>query len=1058
MNIDESILSKIYMSQNYDPQPLEPEKKVDNTKGSGSKPEVEKSLEDRSVFQIGENEYDLTSENFRIGLYNFMKSQGNSKIDFAKIRQRLNLTTEGKAGGTIKTIDARSVINEVFAQPKNVQKRVGEVLAGVVDFPKDVRNAICNAVWRQRDNPGIRKFLQSGGSLQDLAAICKLTLESLEAHGAKDFASLMAKSYLKGFTLGTHSSPIAFDLKFEKSYEEDQAFYREQNGVEDRKSLELQSLKRDTDEALAKLENDTKDLLPASDKEGLTVGDKYMKSKYEDAKKDLQRHCASRNEKLTNANADDLKKLSDHNFKDELTKKVDEWVNKMKEFQELAQKLDQLAKFTPDYGKVCGEAPADSKEKANYDRARSKFEADYKQATTSAEGDMCKYLNELKGNDVSDESLKKIWTAHYQNATQQIENEEPKEKKEKPVENVGEKGEVKNEKIDEKKKKNEKIDKNNEVDLDGWYLVDGEKLVEENSNVNKQNNENPKEYPNENKLAKFVSNGVFKENYLDCIKDEDAEKTFRDVIIPNLPNLKNRLAELRQKTMDALGFDKKLEPWLMKENPRFDMDSTSFFDSVYSERTKFGGKKVEDVVNMILSKCQIGYHVNYIRKEGGDKPILRKEGGDKPIQYKIIVGERLYDDNDNNNKLTKIYVDNSDAFFGQLIQISGTMNGYEAKVIDSQVKDLVDKQDQIEKLNSFFKDFVGKFLNDLDATVDEKVKSLDGFTENERSEISGMIRKAVTNPIVDAKEKNIWDIEPTALMRNFVGLCVERQVKSADDVKKVVQGIIDKQLEAHFVLKDNDPKVNGLIKDGETMNQDENVSPKDVIELAVENQKGLKQKGANNCFMVSIVNALLGNEKGQKILKNCFCNEDGKYHFKDQKGKTMELTAEEVGVWVGKHEELAKMSKLEQTIWAAWLKAQFETPDKYDLDKLEKNAPGAQCEASDVAFLFGLGEVKDEKEDIDGVSIPESKLGKWVNVKNHLASGNIAIVHQGVVGSGHYEAVTGAESGNDEKFFTCCDSSGSDKRFGFGELQSEKEKNNPGLRRIIRLTLPEIVA
>ena len=1030
MNINENILGQIYMSQHYDAQPLEPEKKVDNTKGSGSKPEVEKSLEDRSVFQIDDNEYDLTSENFRIGLYNFMKSQGNSKIDFAKIRQRLNLTTEGKAGGTIKTIDARSVINEVFAQPKNVQKKVGEVLAGVVDFPKDVRNAICNAVWRQRDNPGIRKFLQSGGSLQDLAAICKLTLESLEAHGAKDFASLMAKSYLKGFTLGTHSSPIAFDLKFEKSYEEDQAFYREQNGVEDRKSLELQSLKRDTDEALAKLENDTKDLLPASDKEGLTVGDKYMKSKYEDAKKDLQRHCASRNEKLTNANADDLKKLSDHNFKDELTKKVDEWVNKMKEFQELAKTLEQLAKFTPDYGKVCGEASADSKEKANYDRARSKFEADYKQATTSAEGDMCKYLNELKGNDVSDESLKKIWTAHYQNATQQIENEEPKEKKEKPVENVGEKGEVKNDKVEENKKKNE------EIDISDWLIVNEEDL-------------------GGNKLDAFLENGVFKKQFIRDMRsgedlksyNEEVNEKFRKEIFQNWPSLKRRLEDLRKETMTALGIKLELKSWFMKENPCFDMESPGFLEIVRQMKGKFVGNEVKTVEDMILSKCRIKDTVSYVPKDGNGFA----------NSYYIIVGKRPNSDND---CFKNIYVSDFQSYTDKIEELRNNVpQGYTMGDFDSTVQDQVNKSNKIAKLNEFFKNFVSQFGEKLGGEVDQAVQSkCVGFTEQERSEISGMIRKAVTKPIQDAKEKNIWDIDPKAFMSNFVRLCVERPVKSADDVKKVVQGIIDKQLEAHFVLKDNGPKVNGLIKDGETMNQDENVSPKDVIELAVENHKGLKQKGANNCFMVSIVNALLGNERGQKILKNCFCNSDGKYHFKDQKGKTMELTADEVEVWVGKHEELAKMSKLEQTIWAAWLKAQFETPDKYDLDKLGMNAPGAQCEASDVAFLFGLGEVKDEKEDIDGVSIPESKLGKWVNVKNHLASGNIAIVHQGVVGSGHYEAVTGAESGNDEKFFTCCDSSGSDKRFGFGELQSEKEKNNPGLRRIIRLTLPEVVS
>ena len=417
MRIDDNILSQIYMSQNYDAQPLESEeKKVKDPKAGGQKTEGEKPLEDRVIVQIGKEEknFNLASADFRIGLYNFLKEKDGLKDELAMIRQRLNLTENGEAApDENKKIDTRSVINEIFARPENVNSKINDALMGVVKFPKDVRTEILHAIWRQRDNPGIRKFLQTGGSSQDLAAICKLTLDSMEAHSRKDFAHRMVMSYLKGFTLGTISSPIAFSAEFEKSFEEDQVFREERKGVEDRRTVELKSLEVATEEALAELEDKTQTLLPKSDEKEPTVGDKYLKGQYDDVKKGLQRFCASRKTKLESADAEGMEKLLSDDFKKELGEKVSKSIKDMNDFHQRAKQLDLLAEFKPDFGKVCGAKPNDPLELAYYEKARHQFEADYKDATEKAEGDMWKHLNNLTKNDLKNESLKTIWDNHY---------------------------------------------------------------------------------------------------------------------------------------------------------------------------------------------------------------------------------------------------------------------------------------------------------------------------------------------------------------------------------------------------------------------------------------------------------------------------------------------------------------------------------------------------------------------------------------------------------------------------------------------------------------------
>ena len=1111
MNINEKILGQIYMSPNYDAQPLETEKKIDNPETSGSKPEGAKPLEDRTIFQIGDTKCDLASDNFRIGLYNFVKEQGGLKDELATIRQRLNLTEKGDArSDPNKKIDTRSVINEVFAQSSNVRAKVDAVLAGVVNFSEDVKKEICDAIWRQRDNPDIHRFLQSGGNAYDLAAICKLTLDSMKERGFADFAHRMVMSYLKGFTLGMSDSPIRFDKEFEKSFEEDQLFREERTGIEDRRLVELQGLRTSAEEALAKLENDTKDLLPASDKKVLSVDEKYLRGKYDDIKNELQKFCNARTETLTNANADDLKKLLGENFKDELTQKVDEWVNKMKEFQELAQKLDQLAKFTPDYGKVCGEAPADSKEKANYDQARSKFEADYKQATTSAEGDMCKYLNELKENVVSDESLKKIWTAHYQNATQQIENNGPKaesgnsgdEKNVKVTENKvvnennGKVDEKKENKEVEKEQKIEMMDinseiikeemielkvimpeieegaeipvsKRKEVDEENKLSENKEKIQQQDLGVKNQEDDQlndllPKENLNKNELDEFVVNGVFKdnilpkynvpsksvyyrnENFLACQKK--GKEILRDKIIPRWTSLTDRLVTLRRETMSILGIGMEKEAWFKCAYPELDESSESFLTKVYKNGVE--GKSVKEAEDCILAVCRLKNMVSFRQSKGAESIFL-----------KFVVGENPSGGPEDNTIYVKKPEDLEQKNYQQQIANFARDKNLNIASCDSKcditLNTAMNTAAYIGMINDVFVECVDQ-LSELDEALSQATESLNSaFTEEERKEIGKIICDAVIKPIKDAK--NIWDIQPNLFMSNIVKQCIDNDDYTIKGVMKVMKKIVKNQVEANFEQSKNEMKC--LIKTDKKMDQ-KALSPREVIESAIKDGLGLKQKGGRNCFMVSIVNALLGNEKGQEILKKCFCNTSGNYRFKNQEGKTIELTDAEVEEWVKKDINLKSMSKLEQTIWAAWLKAKFKEPSKYDSIKLGRDAPGNQCGASDFAFLFGLTTANSRQgNSIDGVALTGGQLSRWVDAQKHLASGQIAVAHHGGAENGHYVAITGAVSkGLDGgRGFSCFDSTGNDTWLDLKRVQVDLSKNEPNLSQIFLLTLPEVV-
>lgn len=589
----------------------------------------------------------------------------------------------------------------------------------------------------------------------------------------------------------------------------------------------------------------------------------------------------------------------------------------------------------------------------------------------------------------------------------------------------------------------------------------------------------PKDNLVKNDLDKFVSNnGCFKEAVLpefDCVYDygtekhakafeqhnKDVNRKLREEILPNWKTLTSRLDALRQETMKALGVDPKLDEWFKRWHPEFDWSSDSFIGKVREE--KIGGKSVTEVEDAILAACQI--------KNTGKLYVSGNDDEFREINLVVVVGKMkikqadntryIYIDKKENGSLTNEDVNKAIEAFCEKENLKEE-EGFRAWA-DEQIGGVLDVAENVSSFNVAYQECV-KDPDALDNLLDEEVNRLEHFTYKEREEISGLIRKAVIDPIKDAE--NIWDIKGLAFMRNFTELCKEKKVADADGVKEVVQTIIKAQLDGAFALK---PSVLGagkcLIESGRTVDYGQDTPPDKVIEAAIKRGRGLHQCGGANCFMVSIVNALLGNENGQKILRNCFCKGDGKYHFKDKRGKPVEITDDEVTAWAMACEKrypgaMGTMSKLERVIWAAWLKVRQESGEIGQDYNLGVNYPGNQCEASEVAFLFGLDEVDEKQGAIKyGVSIPESKLGKWVDVKNHLASGNIAVVHRGTGENGHYEAITGAESKlMAERCFTCCDSAGNEARFGVNDIRGDADRSNPNLRRIILLTLPKDIA
>lgn len=596
--------------------------------------------------------------------------------------------------------------------------------------------------------------------------------------------------------------------------------------------------------------------------------------------------------------------------------------------------------------------------------------------------------------------------------------------------------------------------------------------------VQKQVNPQPKNELPKNNLDKFLSNnGVFKEEvlpkftcnhvygskaYNDALKEhnEGIDTKLREQILPNWKTLTSRLDALRQEAMTALGVDPKLKDWFIRWHPEFDWKSKSFIDKVRGE--KIGGKNVKEVEDAILAACQV--------KSTGKLYVGDGKGGSREINLNVVVGEKKVKEAEGT---IYIYIGKEKIPLTQDV-IEKEINEFCKKNSlgegtpvwdDDQMGRVWNMKANVSGLNVAFQECV-KNPDAFDKLVKEEVDSLKQFTDDERKEIAGLISKAVINPI--KKAKNIWNIEGLTFMRNFTEACKDNKMKGAQGVMGVVRGIVKKQVDTNFRLRQNgsqcllpvDMKVSAQQMVFSQYRSDSQgnwieMEPREVIGTAITSNKGLLQVGGNNCFMVSIVNALLGNEKGRNILKNCFCNSDGNYHFKDGGNKELVITEAEVDKWAQKDQKLMDMSKLERVIWTAWLKSRFGAPEQYGFDGAE--LPGGQGTASDVAFLFGLS-AHSEDVSIDGVSLTPSGLGKWVQVQKHLASGQFAVVHHGGADNGHYETITDVKSTGDGRSFGCCDSAGRDRSLALDRVQVESEIADPSKSQIILLTLPQDVA
>ena len=311
-------------------------------------------------------------------------------------------------------------------------------------------------------------------------------------------------------------------------------------------------------------------------------------------------------------------------------------------------------------------------------------------------------------------------------------------------------------------------------------------------------------------------------------------------------------------------------------------------------------------------------------------------------------------------------------------------------------------------------------LENAKTVLSDSVSKLDGFSQKEKDSIRKAIENAVISPF--DKADTIWAVKPRSLMLHIV----DKMRESTFDAKEFLKGIIGEMIERNFTLHPKQQSnVRILAKDFDPVGAKQEKVSKQVEEI-INNKQFLRQSGRNNCFIVSVLNALLSTEAGCAKLKKCFCEgKDGTYQFAHQ----MTVSDEDVKGWKQRYSaEAKKMSNLECIIWTAM--------DKRWKDLGKKGVePGSQGFATDVAELFGLIP-KALGGDDHLVELPENELAIWVNAKNHLANNQIAIVHIGGGDGGHYVAAKDVVAAKDDspgqnKKIICYDS----LKAGTGEIK-----------------------
>lgn len=485
-------------------------------------------------------------------------------------------------------------------------------------------------------------------------------------------------------------------------------------------------------------------------------------------------------------------------------------------------------------------------------------------------------------------------------------------------------------------------------------------------------------------------------------------------------NLTRKIADLRAKIMQTLKIDARFDGWLRSECPTLNPGSEEFKKIVNATLTKNKSKGPDEIIRQIVSNCLPkdayfgnGGSATYVMVWDADKGKLKVRHEEE--NRVVSLEQYLRQDPPHLN-----------------------VNYQHIRALMAQTPE------ELKKNETMFVNFKNEFKDKVSSLLPSKEflkGKLTDVSDEEVEDIHKIIRKTYIDPIL--KANHFWEItlNDAKTYRNELVL----RLKTVEDpsLSAVVKEFIEEQITGNFALKEKSGNSEKVVLGRREPKPDKTgkVSQGTVSEFVkrvIKEDRFLEQKGTNNCFIISVVNALLSNEKGRKILENCFCRADNTYQF-NKNGSAFEVTDEEVNKFKTDNQKL-EMSDLEWVVWTAMKKAAGTG---------ELNAqPGNQWYAADVASIFGL---KQKNWENDGIGIPENALGVWVNARNHLAGGQIAVVHEGNDNNGHYLAVKEVESQDGKRHIVCYNSSGKEgeKTHLPGEFLRASDSGNAGVQMLL---------
>ena len=580
-------------------------------------------------------------------------------------------------------------------------------------------------------------------------------------------------------------------------------------------------------------------------------------------------------------------------------------------------------------------------------------------------------------------------------------DEQPKQEvKEEPKEKVEE--EPKKEEVKEEPKEEVKEQPKEEVKEEPKKEVVKEELKEQPKEVKEQPKEEvkqveAKQIDEQPKVEEKKPEVKRPQVDLNKLKDQMSKTPAKDapaLVKTYLPKLEDRINQLRTNTLKWLGIDRDLEKWAGNVMPGIDMKSDSFgldVKAAFRGQAYTGQKSetLEDIEDAIVKKCETRDTFQYADSEGNSGPVA------------FLIGDMV----DNDQPLT---LDRYNQVLEDYQTSTKTMPT-EGVSFGTPILTILSRAPKMNEVNQAFKAFL-KDVGQVNVRqiVSDALKS-ETYRGNLSSDGVDEICKLLNDTVIGElkKAENIWDIQPTSFSNHLIDLIFR---PGKPDIKTCVTDII-KGLLGDLVPKKDDPKIGRIHLDFDKRISFEDAKrwdAKTLIDTAIRRNTGIPQVGGSNCFMVSIVNALLGVKNGQKLLQGCFGQKDS-YTFYSRLGGKFTISQEEVDKTLNDYENANKdcMSQLERAIWAAY----FIDTDNCSMPRPLKNVPGNQCEADAFSFLFGFGEMSSKATENHGAKLPESLLGKLADTHNCLARGQIAIVHTGGTESGHYRALTDVTPG-----------------------------------------------